>query len=677
MVIRAASTTLAALMTLILVRFFLQWDTLRPFCLPMVVVFFLFGWFRPSLGLYPIIFAIPLTAMVPHIHQVANFSLIEIAWWSVCLGRVARRTVAPRRLRMPPPPPWPLITLLTITVVGTAVIRLTRNFLWPDSIVLQLAWDELGNFFRMGQASRFFPFRAAVVWLEVVSFLTLVRRNAPRDAFQRRVRILLMISLALTVLICLHQFTLFVTMGDAAPQILDAWQLAPDWLPIGLRDAVPGLRAIHGTWPDVNSLASYLVMMLPLILSLMVLSRSVFGRALLIMLFLATLVALLLSFSRIAWMWVLPTLIFWGLIGRDRSRGLTAWIEGRGRWWIWAGFAGVMGVLALVTWHEPTLEVAARVMHSTPAERMNVILKGRLNLWETALRVTHEDPLFGAGWGSFYERSQHFYRPVASFTSWGREVWNPPQENAHNQFMQVLAETGLVGLCLFLLLMGQWVRMALRTLAWGRGEHRWATRGYLASLFALSGTMLTGHPLLLIEMLFLFMTILGLIFFPRRLPTSEPAGVATLPNWTGRGQVIALLLVVMMGVRIWDSRSAPDLYHCSIGTYHHICESDIIPDFQWTSERAVFLLRNVSGEVSFLLSNGRPDLQPVPVEIIIDGERRDRFTPPDHHWWPVRYEVDLPPNAIYRLELNVLNTFRNPDDPPDRFLGIRIAHLDY
>jgi hypothetical protein len=461
-----------------------------------------------------------------------------------------------------------------------------------------------------------------------------------------------------------------LTLGEDAPRIMSVWQIDPDWLPERLTTALPGLQRIHGPWPDSNSFASYLLMGFSLVLSTAVLSRSVFARAALLILGVATVLVLLLTFSRIAWIWFPVTLLAWSKLGRARARRLWAQMEGGGRRWVLLAFAVLLGSVGLVTIGGRAQSAIDAGVASRPGERVNVLLKGRLTLWQTALRTAHLHPLLGSGWGSFYERSFLLHRPEAGVTSWGEEVWNPDQENAHNQYLQILAESGLLGVALTGLLMGQWFRLALHTLAWGRGEHRWAVRGLLSAVVGLSGTLLTGHALLLTEMLFFFWVIIGLAFVPMR-QRGGPAPPASPLRWSGGAQVAAWALMAVLGVRLWVVRDAPEMRPYFTGLYHIEEESPVFPTFRWTRDQATMVVRNDDGECSFMLSNARGDRQPVPVEILVNGELRDWVVIPDHHWWPHRYALDLPENRIYRLELRVLNTYTNPSDPPDRILGIR------
>ena len=70
----------------------------------------------------------------------------------------------------------------------------------------------------------------------------------------------------------------------------------------------------------------------------------------------------------------------------------------------------------------------------------------RAEMSRAAFRMFSTEPLMGIGVGQFFERSGEFIRDPAVHALYARE-------NAHNNFLQILAETGLVGFTAFLWLL--------------------------------------------------------------------------------------------------------------------------------------------------------------------------------------------------------------------------------
>src|SRR5262249_20050857 len=121
----------------------------------------------------------------------------------------------------------------------------------------------------------------------------------------------------------------------------------------------------------------------------------------------------------------------------------------------------------------------------------------RLHMAGIALRMTQQHPIFGIGLDQFRRGSQYFITPdfIARF----------PQaavgENAHNNFLQILAELGAVGLIAFGWLLAPLARSI------GRGSMAFValTGGVLAFLL----TCLLGHPFLIVQVLWLFLLAVG------------------------------------------------------------------------------------------------------------------------------------------------------------------------
>ena len=62
------------------------------------------------------------------------------------------------------------------------------------------------------------------------------------------------------------------------------------------------------------------------------------------------------------------------------------------------------------------------------------ILSGRVELWKQAISLFVEHPILGIGWGGFANSVSESYRSVHG------QVYN-----AHNIYLQFLAETGIIG----------------------------------------------------------------------------------------------------------------------------------------------------------------------------------------------------------------------------------------
>jgi O-antigen ligase len=125
----------------------------------------------------------------------------------------------------------------------------------------------------------------------------------------------------------------------------------------------------------------------------------------------------------------------------------------------------------------------------------------RVEMARTAGRMIASHPVFGVGVGAFFERSDEYVTPEFRKIS--------PRENAHNNFLQVLAELGIVGFVPFVWVLGAVAWSMVRP--WRTGRLPAAAVGGAAGLTAFLLTWLTGHPLLIFEVATAFWMVLGAV----------------------------------------------------------------------------------------------------------------------------------------------------------------------
>jgi len=177
----------------------------------------------------------------------------------------------------------------------------------------------------------------------------------------------------------------------------------------------------------------------------------------------------------------------------------------------------------------------------------------RLRMAHIAFQITAAHPWFGIGLGQFQGASQAFMTSdfIARF---------PPArvgENAHNNFLQILAELGIVGLFAFVWLIAEPARSAFRAgqAAMGRPAFLAVTGGVLSFLL----TCVLGHPLLIVQVVLLFMLVLGAA--GGLGPTVAMGG-----PWRGRlVAALALIVVASLPFRISARLRTADLDHVVIG----------------------------------------------------------------------------------------------------------------
>ena len=104
---------------------------------------------------------------------------------------------------------------------------------------------------------------------------------------------------------------------------------------------------------------------------------------------------------------------------------------------------GLAGIIALYL----AMGIAERMSRAAPADGLDPSAAGRLVFWITALKAALLHPVTGVGLANF---------------SWFNYLQTGQYMNTHNTWLQVLAETGIPGLVLFVLMIARAFRTSLR-----------------------------------------------------------------------------------------------------------------------------------------------------------------------------------------------------------------------
>jgi putative inorganic carbon (HCO3(-)) transporter len=406
---------------------------------------------RPVVGLYLLVLAIPFG------------SLKEISLGVVSVGGaeiVAALTLAAWLLRM---------------LARSEVRTLHPPLLLPLLIVL-----VVGSFSVLGALSLQWSLKGLLVWLELLAvYLLVVNLADGRDA--RILAVLVLVAGCLEALLGMYQF--FGRVGPEGFLLFDRFMRA------------------YGTFEQPNPYGGYLALILPLALSLFLISwrwrrPSELATWALAGLSLALMGgALVMSWSRGAWLGLAAGAILvaiaglWhrafsalrggvlsglagGLLGflwlgaggpglavaalAGIGTGLTVSVSLRlRRFWLLAAVALVLLVMLVALGGEALLPqaVAQRFSDLLPYTQVpdvrrvqltdeNYAVVERLAHWEAALRMLSDRPLLGVGIGNY----------VPTYPAYAVPGWKDPLGHAHNQYLNVAAETGLVGLVAYLVL---------------------------------------------------------------------------------------------------------------------------------------------------------------------------------------------------------------------------------
>jgi O-antigen ligase len=436
----------------------------------------------------------------------------------------------------------------------------------------------------------------------------------------------------------------------------------------------PGIIRINSTYSDPNSLASYFALMIPIAAAAAARAGGLGRRAAGLAAVLLLLCALVMTAGRMAYVATAIGVFLLGLAGirrgldrQDPSRLVQRYFRRA----VYGSVALLLVAVVVVASVGTALDVRHRDQTSylrTALYTLNLrqppdaILKNRVLIWRTVMRMVAEAPVFGTGVGRVFREFGAYNAPIGGFEP-GTHL------TAHQTFLQIAAELGIVGLLAWVATLGLVYAAAFRRPASPEDRFTtWTRLGLACGLTAYGLTMLTGDRTILREDVVMFFAMAG-------LATSLAPVLPGLARWSRRvafGFVLALLLTVPFRA---DARAdRVKLEYVAQGFSGPEIDPDGV-EFRWTTDHAVF---HVPADARAVTLNLR-SLAPFPqrVQVHLDGAMADELALREHDWHLVRYVLPRrdPSVRYYRFDLRVTPTWSPPDDP--RTLGVMVAGLSW
>jgi O-antigen ligase len=242
----------------------------------------------------------------------------------------------------------------------------------------------------------------------------------------------------------------------------------------------------------------------------------------------------------------------------------------------------------------------------------SLALQIRMALARAALAMTADYPWFGIGLGRFFELSRPYtHLPVYIVN-----------ENAHNNFLQVLAELGITGLVLFVGVLG----LALAGAGRAATRSEWAI---FAGPIVFLVTCLGGHPLLVAHAAYPFWMALGL--------ASALSPIDGVPRAARAATaVLVVALTATLPFRAAAALRTADLAGTSAGLSRWQREPDG-SRYRWAGGRSTFHVPASARWVRLSLQHGSSGPDTIEVRILLNGREADRvLLRKDEGWRSVR-----------------------------------------
>jgi O-antigen ligase len=338
--------------------------------------------------------------------------------------------------------------------------------------------------------------------------------------------------------------------------------------------------------------------------------------------------------------------------------------QSRQRRWTIAALAAAAAIvlMALTVGLDPRPAATRTASHSFSA---------RADFMITGLRMIASAPLFGVGVGRYFETSGAFMPPSI--------YWFYFHENAHNNFLQIGGELGLLGLGAFVWLLAAAGLHIIRAARAYPEDTLLVSAGAGAATFV--ATWLTSHPLLVPEVAYSFWIVLGVALARadaalRNEAETRDRAMATRERLAAAA--IALLVICSVPLRARGVGVSPSLDRATFGFYDW--ENDNGFPYRWTSRRATFFVpgraRELHIPVRSMMILGHQD--PVRFSVAVNGRVLDTFPITQGNWETV--QLRLPPGSA-GSEFTRIDVITDPSWTPAatganhdvRVLGVQVG----
>jgi O-antigen ligase len=348
--------------------------------------------------------------------------------------------------------------------------------------------------------------------------------------------------------------------------------------------------------------------------------------------------------ARVRWMWLIAAFL-----------GIALWLAGS-RTALAGALAGLVIVWAVAA--RPARRVLAGALAAAAALIAVVTISSgrnlaagpavafRVEVMRVGWQLTETAPMFGVGLGNFQPLSIPRFTDAAirRFPTFSRG------ENAHNNFLQILAELGAAGLASFLLVLGVVAAPLGRRLRQSDSVPPGAA-AVAGGLIAFLLTCLAGHPLLIDHVRLLFFAMLGVgAGLADAPPAGRPARGSRAVSW------IAALLLLLLPMRLWfDRRAGPP----AGAVYGAANVKELLDDVRYrrVDGRSAWFIAPGARAVELSLRTTPESPSPCRVEVDVDTHRADTALVVPDAWTHLVYQLPGAPAFMRarRVDLTVLN----------------------
>jgi O-antigen ligase/Tfp pilus assembly protein PilF len=302
-----------------------------------------------------------------------------------------------------------------------------------------------------------------------------------------------------------------------------------------------GRQQVFGLFGNVNYFAEYLIVPLPLAVSLFLVSQNRRRRGLLLIAILAMGASLIVTFTRGSYLGFGVSLIFMFVLFLIHFHWREKFLKNKKK--IFTVMLAVIVVIVFIFLIPNPLNKPDTIVYkiknriSLTQLSQDSSLKRRIAIWKFTVMMIKDRPLLGSGIGTYKYNTLSYQ---AKFFAQGENRSLYPHgfaQEAHNEYLQLGAEMGIVGLGIFIWLIITYFRYGLKSLRKIKDESKKGILiGLMGSVVAILVDSLFGFPLHLPATVILFWLALGLTVVVGREEDNKGKGEQKIINSPGTAE---------------------------------------------------------------------------------------------------------------------------------------------
>ena len=559
--------------------------------------------------------------------------------------------------------PWPL-GLVMLVITASVVLAISRNiYLSATSTSLRGVVFNLMHFRPMDWRADYLPLGNWVAYALAVGLIILVIAKLKSiDSEKRNSWIFrsLMLGLAISAIAGLIQAATGLGLSEVQLQFR--------------KDAF-GYAAI-GLQPDLHAFAAHMLLGVVGLWGYFLVCKSKAERLCIAILFLLCSAGLIASKSRASLIIAIIALVILGLIYLYRHSKK-----------FFVGslivFSAVICIVLLGAGSIPGLAWVGDLVTQMQSRRLDSLsdlggmMGSRFEIWTAVTNMFSAYPLMGVGEGNFYRLSSNISFARSEFLQLNRG------ENAHNYFLQVLAENGLVGITVFAIAF---------IVPYRACQNKQLILPAVIGLLSLFLGNVFAHSFLVRENLLLGATLLGLLYSFSGMGATNVITHAPLASGRTRLLGLSAVFVLLVGM-LMESFFSFGKVPFKAGADCFVKDVRSYPD-GWTSGAWEELLPKGAKSLELVVLPNRSNIQKQAISgrlemlVWVPGRGKVSVNAHDYQWTtnsPMSIRLDMPAeydNSPYvksvRLQLNSCYTPRNLGINTDgRRLGMQIEDVQW